>query len=92
MQETQVFEESFEDFKQASFSHISERVARIEADLEYHQYLLDDSRDDISLLNRANQLKLNLFNLKYAEKLFLLRSSSVISSRTVTEVQVSFML
>ena len=52
------------------FSHISERVARAKVDLEYHQYLLHDSRDDISLLNRVNQLKLSLFNLKYAEKAF----------------------
>jgi len=52
------------------FSDISERVARAKADLEYHQYLLHDSRDDISLLNRVNQLKLSLFNLKSAEKAF----------------------
>jgi hypothetical protein len=52
------------------FSHILDRVARTEADLEYHQYLLDDSRDDISLLNKVNQLKLNLFNLKSTEKAF----------------------
>ena len=52
------------------FSHISERVARMEADLEQHQQLLHDSRDDISLLNKVNALKINLINLKYAEKAF----------------------
>jgi hypothetical protein len=50
------------------FSHISERVVRAEADLEHHQCLLHNSRDDISLLNRVNQMKLNLFNLKSTEK------------------------
>ena len=52
------------------FSHISERVVRAEADLEHHQCLLHNSRDDISLLNRVNQMKLNLFNLKSVEKAF----------------------
>jgi hypothetical protein len=52
------------------FSHISDRVARMEADLEQLQHLLHDSRDDISLLNRVNALKINLLNLKSAEKAF----------------------
>jgi hypothetical protein len=52
------------------FSHISERVARMEAALEQHQHLLHDSRDDISLLKRVNALKINLINLKSAEKAF----------------------
>jgi len=52
------------------FSHISERVVKVEADLEHHQCLLHNSRDDISLLNRVNQMKLNLFNLKSVEKAF----------------------
>jgi hypothetical protein len=49
------------------FSHISERVARMEADLEQHQHLLHYFRDDISLLNRVNALKINLINLKSTE-------------------------
>jgi len=53
------------------FSYISERVARMEAALEQHQHLLHDSRDDISLLKRVNALKINLINLKSAEKAFL---------------------
>jgi hypothetical protein len=52
------------------FSHISERVARVEADLEHHQYLLHDTRDDI-IFHRVKQMKLDLFNLKFAEKEFL---------------------
>jgi len=52
------------------FSHILERVTRMEADLEHHQHLLHDSRDDISLLNRVNALKINLINLKSAEQAF----------------------
>nr|TKR85204.1 hypothetical protein D5086_0000250570 [Populus alba] len=52
------------------YSHISERVARMEADLEQHQQLLHDSRDDIYVLNRVNTLKINLINLKSAEKAF----------------------
>jgi hypothetical protein len=42
----------------------------MEADLEQLQHLLHDSRDDISLLNRVNALKINLLNLKSAEKAF----------------------
>ena len=52
------------------FSHISERVARVEVNLDHNQCLLHDSRDDISLMNRVNQMKLDLFNLKSAEKAF----------------------
>jgi hypothetical protein len=52
------------------FSHISERVTRMEADLEHHQHLLHDSRDDIPLLNWVNALKLTLINLKSAEQAF----------------------
>jgi len=52
------------------FNHISERVARAEVDLDHNQCLLHDSIDDISLMNKVNQMKLNLFNLKYAEKAF----------------------
>jgi len=40
------------------FSHISERVAKAEADLEHHQYLLYDTRDDITLLDRVKHIKL----------------------------------
>jgi hypothetical protein len=52
------------------FSHISERVARMETDLEHQQRLLHDSRDDVSLLHRVNQMKISLFNLKSAKKAF----------------------
>ena len=74
------------------FSHISERVARMEADLEQHQHLLHDSRYDISLLNWVNALKINLLNLKSAEKAFFSQKLKCTFSRTVIEVQVSFML
>jgi len=50
------------------FSHISERVTRAEADLEQQQCLMYNSRDDISLLHKVNQMKLNLFDLKSTEK------------------------
>jgi hypothetical protein len=42
----------------------------MEADLEHHQHLLHDSKDDIPLLNRVNALKLTLINLKSAEQAF----------------------
>lgn len=52
------------------FIHISERVARAKADLEQNQCLLHNSRDDITLLHRVNQMKLDLFNLQSIEKAF----------------------
>jgi len=64
----------------------------MEADLEQLQHLLHDSRDDISLLNRVNALKINLLNLKSAEKAFFSQKLKCTFSRTMIEVQVSFML
>jgi hypothetical protein len=42
----------------------------METDLEHQQRLLHDSRDDVSLLHRVNQMKISLFNLKSAKKAF----------------------
>ena len=70
MQEAQVSEGSLKYLNRLHFSHILERVTKAEADLEQQQCLLHNSRDDISLLHRVNQMKLNLLNLKYIEKTF----------------------
>jgi hypothetical protein len=74
------------------FSHISERVARMEIDLEHQQCLLHDSRDDVSLLNMVNQLKSSLLISNLLRKLSSLKSSSTTFSRIVIEVPVFFML
>ncbi|KAL9400754.1 hypothetical protein Peur_004603 [Populus x canadensis] len=52
------------------FGHISERVHRIETELEHHQSLLHDHRDDAQLLAQDHELSLELVNLKSLEKVF----------------------
>jgi hypothetical protein len=52
------------------FSHISKRVARVEAVLEQHQTILHNDRDNTYLLTRDKQLRLDLVNLKSTEKMF----------------------
>jgi hypothetical protein len=52
------------------FAHISERVRRAEDDLEQHQSLLYNDKDNEHLLSRDKKLRLDLINLKSAEKMF----------------------
>jgi hypothetical protein len=52
------------------FSHISERVARAEKVLDDTQLLLQNDMDNGQLLALEKQLRLNLVNLKLAEKMF----------------------
>jgi hypothetical protein len=52
------------------FAHISERVRRAEADLEQHQSLLHNDKDNEHFLARDKKLRLDLINLKSAEKMF----------------------
>jgi len=52
------------------FSHISERVARAGKDLDDTQLLLQNDRDNGHLLALEKQQRLNLANLKSAEKMF----------------------
>jgi len=52
------------------FSHISERVARVENDLDDTQLLLQNDKDNGYLLMLEKQQRLNLVNLKSAEKMF----------------------
>jgi len=52
------------------FRHISERVHRAEADLDQHQTLLQNDKDNEHLLAQDRQLRLDLVNLKSAEKMF----------------------
>lgn len=52
------------------FSHISERVARAGKELDATQLLLQNDRDNGNLLELEKQQRLNLLNLKSAEKMF----------------------
>nr|TKS13554.1 hypothetical protein D5086_0000053070 [Populus alba] len=52
------------------FSHISERVARAGKELDDSQLLLQNDRDNDHLLALEKQQRLNLVNLKSAEKMF----------------------
>jgi len=52
------------------FGHISERVRRVEADMEQHQSLLQDNRDNVQLLAQDHKLRLELVNLKSSKKMF----------------------
>ncbi|KAL9363701.1 hypothetical protein Peur_041574 [Populus x canadensis] len=52
------------------FRHISERVHKAEADLDQHQTLLQNDKDNEHLLAQDRQLRLDLVNLKSAEKMF----------------------
>jgi len=52
------------------FGHISERVHRAKADLEQHQSLSHNDKDNEHLLARDNKLRLDLVDLKSAEKIF----------------------
>ena len=51
------------------FSHISEKVARAEKDMDDTQLLLQNDRDNGHLLALKKQQRLNLVNLKSAEKM-----------------------
>jgi hypothetical protein len=52
------------------FSHISERVTRAEKAMDDTQLLLHNDMDNDELLALEKQLRLNLVNLKSAEKMF----------------------
>nr|TKS17481.1 hypothetical protein D5086_0000013050 [Populus alba] len=52
------------------FSHISERVARLESDLEQHQYALHQDMDNQLLHAHDSLLRSKLSTLKFAEKQF----------------------
>jgi hypothetical protein len=52
------------------FSHILERVARAGKDLDDTQLLLQNDSDNGHLLTLEKQQRLNLVNLKSAEKMF----------------------
>nr|TKS07524.1 hypothetical protein D5086_0000112890 [Populus alba] len=52
------------------FSHISERVARAGKELDETQLLLQNDRDNGDLLALEKKQRLNLVNLKSAEKMF----------------------
>jgi hypothetical protein len=52
------------------FSHISERVIRAEDELNCHQTIIQNERNNSQLLMQDKQLRLKLINLKSAEKMF----------------------
>jgi hypothetical protein len=52
------------------YSHISERIAKDEIDLESHQSLIHQDRHNIQLLLQEKQLRLKLVNLKSVGKMF----------------------
>nr|TKS16061.1 hypothetical protein D5086_0000026340 [Populus alba] len=55
---------SLKQLNKLHFGHISERVRRAEADLDQHQ------KDNAQLLAQDNKLRMELVNLKSAEKMF----------------------
>jgi hypothetical protein len=61
---------SLRSLNKLHFSHISERVARAEKVLDDTQLLLHNDMDNGELLALEKQLRLNLVNLKSAEKMF----------------------
>ena len=65
-----LFKGPLKQLNKLHFSHISERVRRVEADLEQHQSLLQDNKDNAQLLAQDNKLRLELVNLKSSEKMF----------------------
>jgi hypothetical protein len=62
--------EALKSLNNIHFSHISERVARAGKGLDDTQLLLQNDRDNGHLLSLEKQQKLNLVNLKSAEKMF----------------------
>lgn len=52
------------------FSHISERVSRLQSKLEVNQSVLQQNRDNQLLFEQDRLLCLKLTNLKFAEKQF----------------------
>jgi hypothetical protein len=50
------------------FSHISERVLRLESELEFHQSVLQQDRDNQLMVDRDKLLRSKLSSLKFAEK------------------------
>ena len=58
------------ELNRAHFSHISERVSRLENELAAHQLSLHQDRDNHSLLDQEKLLRSKLSQLKFAEKQF----------------------
>ena len=52
------------------FSHISERVSRLETELDLHQIALHHDRDNSLLLEQDRLLRLKLLRLKSTENMF----------------------
>jgi hypothetical protein len=65
-----ILKRPLKELNKLHYSHISERVARAESDLDRHQSLLCQGRDNVQLLLQDKKLRLKLMNLKSAEKMF----------------------
>jgi len=52
------------------FSHISERVSRLETELDLHQIARHHDRDNSLLLEQDKLLRLKLLRLKFTENMF----------------------
>jgi hypothetical protein len=52
------------------FSHISERVSRLETELDLYQIVLHHDRDNSLLLEQDKLLRLKLLRLKSVENMF----------------------
>jgi hypothetical protein len=52
------------------YSHISERVLRLESELEHHQFELQQDMDNQTLLAQDRTLRSKLLTIKFAEKQF----------------------
>ena len=52
------------------YSHISERVLRLESELDHHQFVLQQDMDNQTLLAQDRILRSKLANIKFAKKQF----------------------
>jgi hypothetical protein len=58
------------EFNKLHFNHISERVIRAEDELDCHQTIMQNERNNSQLLMQDKELKLKLINLKSVENMF----------------------
>jgi len=65
-----ILKRPLKELNKLHYSHISERVAWAESDLDRHQSLIFQGRDNVQLLLQDKKLRLKLMNLKSAEKMF----------------------
>jgi len=65
-----ILKRPLKELNKLHYSHISKRVARAKSDLDRHQSLLCQDRENVQLLLQDKQLRLKLMNLKSAEKMF----------------------